>query len=80
MKIQVLGSGCSSCKNLFDAVNSIVEENKIDAEVEYVTDIVRIAELGVMSSSALVIDDDVIFAGAVPAQKELEQTIIKKNN
>ena len=78
MKVEVLGSGCPSCKNLFDTVNRIIEENHIDADVEYVTDISRIVELGVMSSPVLVIDDEVIFAGAVPAHKELEEIIVNK--
>ena len=78
MKIQVLGSGCPSCKNLFDVVNNIIEENKIEAEVEYVTDITRIVEVGVMSSPVLIIDDEIIFAGTVPAHKELEEIIVSK--
>ena len=80
MKIQVLGSGCPSCKKLFETVNNIVKENEIDAEVEYVTDIARIVELGVMSSPVLVIGDEVIFAGAIPEEKELEEIIKSKNN
>ncbi len=78
MKIQVLGSGCPSCKNLYDSVNRVVDENNIDAEVKYITDITKIVELGVMSSPVLVINDEVIFAGAVPSQKELVEIILNK--
>jgi small redox-active disulfide protein 2 len=56
MKVEVLGSGCPTCKNLHEIVVKIVKENNIDAEVEYSTDITRIVELGIMYSPVLVID------------------------
>ena len=39
MKIQVLGSGCSSCKKLFELTRQAVDESGLKAELEYVTDI-----------------------------------------
>ena len=56
MKIEVLGSGCPTCKKLHEVVKKVVEDEKIDAEVEYSTDITRIVELGLMSSPVLVVD------------------------
>ena len=56
MKIQVLGSGCPTCKKLHENVIKIVKDENIDAEVEYSTDITRIADLGLMRSPVLVIN------------------------
>ena len=56
MKIAVLGSGCVTCKKLHAAVEKVVNEEKIDAEVEYSTDIRRIVELGLMMSPVLTVD------------------------
>jgi small redox-active disulfide protein 2 len=56
MKISVLGSGCPTCKKLHLAVEKVVKVEKIDAEVEYSTDIKRIVELGIMMSPVLVVD------------------------
>jgi len=39
MKIQVLGSGCPTCKKLFETTKKIASELGIDAEVEYVDDV-----------------------------------------
>jgi small redox-active disulfide protein 2 len=78
MKIQILGSGCTACKNLYNSVEKIVQTNKIDAEIEYIMDIERIVELGVMSSPVLVIDDEIIFVGVIPKDKELEKIIVNK--
>lgn len=54
-KIQVLGSGCPACKGFFETVKKIVEELKIEAEVEveYITDIETIIGMGVISVPAL---------------------------
>lgn len=57
MKISVLGSGCATCKKLHETVEWIVKNEKIDAEVEYSTDIQRIIELGLLRSPILVIDN-----------------------
>ncbi len=56
MKIAVLGSGCFTCKKLYVAVEKVVKNEKIDAEIEYSTDIRRIVELGLMSSPVLTVD------------------------
>ncbi|MFZ2125831.1 MAG: thioredoxin family protein [Candidatus Saccharimonadales bacterium] len=55
IKISVLGSGCATCKKLHSTVAKVVSDNKIDAEVEYSTDVSRIIELGLMYSPVLVV-------------------------
>jgi small redox-active disulfide protein 2 len=61
MKIEVLGFGCPTCKKLHETVLKIVKEEKINAEVEYSSEVQRLAELGIMRTPALVID-------GIPAQ------------
>jgi small redox-active disulfide protein 2 len=63
MKIQVLGSGCTTCKNLFEQTKKVVADLGIKAEVEYSTDISKIIEMGVMQSPVLVIDGKPIMVG-----------------
>jgi len=45
MKIQVLGSGCPACRNLFELTKKAVEELNLKAEVEYISDIQKIIEM-----------------------------------
>ncbi len=78
MKIQVLGSGCVSCKNLHKAVEEVVKQLNLNLEVEYSTDMVKIVELGAMNSPVFAIDGELITAGKVPTNGEIEQAIIKK--
>jgi small redox-active disulfide protein 2 len=75
MKIQVLGAGCPSCKKLFELTKRAVAELDVEADVEYISDIQKIIEMGVMSAPVLVIDDKVAIAGSVPDIKEIKGII-----
>lgn len=78
MKIQVLGSGCAACKNLHKAVENIVKKLNLNIEVDYDDDIMKIVEIGAMSSPVFIIDDNIITAGKVPSNEEIKQAILSK--
>ncbi|AKM82616.1 TPA: hypothetical protein DD449_01240 [Candidatus Berkelbacteria bacterium] len=80
MKIQVLGPGCGSCKQLHEQVLKAVKELNMDTEVEYVTDIQKIAEAGIMSSPALIIEGKVASAGTVPTVEKIKEMISGENS
>ena len=65
MKVQILGSGCTKCKLLEQHAREAVAELGIQAEVEKVTDIDAIMEMGVMMTPALAIDGEVKSVGKV---------------
>ena len=65
MKIQVLGSGCQKCKLLEQHAREAVAELGLAAEVEKVTDIDAIMEMGVMMTPALAVDGEVKSVGKV---------------
>jgi small redox-active disulfide protein 2 len=69
MKIQVLGSGCPTCKKMYEATLAAVKELGITAEVEYSTDITKIIEMGVMQSPVLAIDGEAVIVGAADQDK-----------
>jgi small redox-active disulfide protein 2 len=77
MKIQVLGSGCPTCKKLFELTKQAVDELGLKIEVEYITDIQRIVEMGVMSSPVLAIDGKPAITGFLPDIKKIKDTIKK---
>ena len=78
MKIQVLGSGCATCKNLHKSVEASIKKLNLAFEVEYSTDIMKIVELGAMGSPVFAIDGVVIAAGNVPSSDEIEKAISEK--
>jgi len=71
MKIEVLGSGCSKCKTLYENTKKAVEESGKTAEILKVEDIPSIMKYGVMSTPALVIDGEVKFSGKVASASEI---------
>ncbi len=78
MKIQVLGAGCAKCKNLHKTVEEAVKKIGLNLEVEYSTDIAEMVRLGAMASPVLAIDGEVITAGKIPSQVEIEKIIKEK--
>ena len=75
MKIKILGTGCPSCKILEANAKKAVEELKIKASIEKVTDINKIMEYGVMSTPALVINEKVVLSGKVQSVEDLKKLI-----
>jgi len=65
MKIQILGTGCPKCKQLEANAREAVAAKGVEAEIEKITDIDQIMEMGVMMTPALVIDGEVRSVGKV---------------
>ncbi|KKQ93851.1 MAG: redox-active disulfide protein 2 [candidate division CPR2 bacterium GW2011_GWC1_39_9] len=75
MQIKILGPGCPNCKKLEAHTKKALEELKMEAEIEKVTDIQDIVSYGVMSTPALVIDEKVVVSGSVPDVKEIKDLL-----
>ena len=71
MKIEILGTGCASCKKLYENAKKAVEESGTVAEIIKVEEIPKIMAYGVMSTPALVIDGQVKFSGKVASVGEI---------
>ena len=71
MEIKVLGGGCTNCIKLENNVKLALEESGIKANVSKVTDIAEIMEYGVMSTPALVFDEEVVSFGRVNDVNEI---------
>jgi small redox-active disulfide protein 2 len=65
MKIEVLGTGCKSCENLYQAVVKAVAEigSEKPIDVKKVNDITYFAKMGVFMTPGLVIDGTVVSSG-----------------
>ena len=75
MKIEVLGTGCSRCKQLHENAMQAVIVADVDADVVKVEDIKEIMRYGVMSTPALVIDGVVKTVGKVPSVDEIRKLL-----
>jgi small redox-active disulfide protein 2 len=77
--IKILGSGCAKCQRLTHLAEQAVAELGLDAEVVKVTDYAEIAAYGVMSTPALVVDEQVVMAGRIPGLSSLKETLAPRN-
>ena len=75
MKIQVLGSGCKKCKELYERTLKAVHSIGIDISVEYITDVQKIVEMGVMSSPVLAISGKPVLVGELPSVEKIVEII-----
>jgi small redox-active disulfide protein 2 len=77
MEIKVLGPGCTNCTTLEKRTRDALAAMGVEAAVEKVTDFAEIASYGVMSTPALVVDDQVVVSGRVPKVDEIEALLTR---
>jgi small redox-active disulfide protein 2 len=78
MKIQVVGSGCPTCKKLYEITQKAVKEMSIECEVEYVSGdkgTIRIIELGAISSPLLVVNNEIVMTGYTSNREKIKAKI-----
>ena len=71
MEIKVLGPGCAKCHQTEEIVKEAVTEAGIDAEIEKVTDLMKIAGPSVMATPTVVVDGEVESVGKVPKKQDV---------
>ena len=80
MKIEILGSGCKRCDQLYE--NTLSAVSKIDAsadiKVEKIGDVNYFTKMGVFMTPGLVIDGRVVSTGKVPSANEIVNMIVEK--
>ena len=78
MIIKILGTKCRKCDKLEDNTKLAIEELKVDASIEKVTDFKDIMKYGVMQTPALVVDEKVEAVGKSLSTKEIKQILSKR--
>ena len=76
LNIKVVGSGCANCQKLADVCREVIEEYNIQAEIEKIIDVNKFADLGIMITPGLLLDNKVVSSGRVPAKSLLAQWIM----
>lgn len=77
MIIKILGTGCKKCIALGDNTKIALDSLGQQAQIIKVTDYADIAAYGVMSTPALVIDDQVASAGKVLNASEISALLTR---
>jgi small redox-active disulfide protein 2 len=77
MEIKVLGPGCPKCKQTEEIVRQAVAEEGVAANIEKVTDIMKIAGYGVFGTPAVIVDGEVKSVGKIPKKEDIKIWIKK---
>nr|WP_321467378.1 thioredoxin family protein [uncultured Desulfobulbus sp.] len=73
MVIIICGPGCASCDKTEKIVFDAAAAKGVAAAIEKVKDFKEMAQMGVFSTPAVVIDGEVKCVGRIPKQEEVEQ-------
>lgn len=76
-KIKVLGSGCKNCTSTAALITEVAGVLNIAIDVEKVQDLAQIMAYGVMSTPAVVIDEQVVHKGSIPKREAIEEWFVK---
>lgn len=77
MEIKVLGTGCSSCKALYETIQQAIIELGCDATLVKEEDLLKIMEYSVLGLPALVVDGKVLSAGKKLSLSEVKELLTK---
>lgn len=80
MHIEVVGTGCVTCQNLYGITKKAAADIGPDAEVVYKSNqegMKRLMELGLMSSPALVVDGKLAMMGYSPSIQKIKNAILE---
>ena len=75
MEIRILGSGCPRCEEVMKRTIDVLAELGLAADVQKITDLVKIAEYKVIATPGLVIDGKVKSVGKIPSKEEIKKWI-----
>ena len=75
--IKVLGAGCKTCHEQYENAKAAVAALGLSMEVEYITDVEKVMEYGVMSMPAIVVNDQVVSMGKLLKAADVEKLLRK---
>ena len=75
--IKVLGAGCKTCHEQYENAKAAVAALGLSIEVEYITDMEKVMEYGVMSMPAIVVNDQVVSMGKLLKAADVEKLLRK---
>ena len=73
--IKVLGAGCKTCHQQYENAREAVANLGLRVTVEYITDMEKVMEYGVMVMPVIVINDKVAASGKLLSAKDVEKLL-----
>jgi small redox-active disulfide protein 2 len=71
LNIKVVGSGCPNCQKLEALCKEVVSDQRLEANIEKITEVNQFANLGVIMTPGLIVNDKVLSQGKIPTKSTL---------
>ncbi len=78
LEVIILGQGCYSCNKLEQNVMAVLSETGIQAGVNHITDPSLMAQYGILSTPALIINGEVKSKGTIPSKSMIKKWLEEK--
>jgi len=75
MKIQILGTGCPKCRLLKTNTQQAISDLGMDVEVEEVTDMETMMNMGMLMSPGFAVDDTLLHTGKVLSVDQIKAVL-----
>ncbi|MGN1419863.1 MAG: thioredoxin family protein [Acutalibacteraceae bacterium] len=79
ISMKVLGAGCKSCHEQYENAKEAVKAMGLSVQVEYITDMQKVMQYGVMSMPAIVVNEKVVSMGKVLKTADVEKLLQKSD-
>jgi small redox-active disulfide protein 2 len=73
--IEVLGPGCARCHETHRVVRHVLDEAKVDCQLQKVESVDRMVELGVLRTPAIAFDGRLVHQGGIPKSDEVKRLL-----
>jgi small redox-active disulfide protein 2 len=73
--IEVLGPGCARCHETHRVVRHVLDEAKVDCQLQKVESVDRMVELGVLRTPAIAFDGRLVHQGSIPKSDEVKRLL-----
>ena len=74
-KIEVLGPGCTRCKETYRVVQHVIEQEGLAIELVKEESIERMMALGLLATPGVAIDGKVVISGRIPKAEEVRRLL-----
>lgn len=77
MKVQILGSGCKKCQDLYANAEKAINKMGLDAELVKIQNVTEIVAMGVLMTPGIAVDGKVLANGRVFNEDEIVKMLEK---
>ncbi len=75
MKIEIIDTGCPTCSSLEDNVREALEKTGKNAKIIIVNKFDEIIEKGILSTPAIIIDDEIKSSGQIISVEQIKELL-----